>query len=44
MDDEVLYRLPLWPLGEVAYPWVSRQVDRIFAYRRKRIRQLLGLA
>jgi ligand-binding SRPBCC domain-containing protein len=44
MDDEVLYRLPLWPLGEVAYPWVSRQVERIFAYRRRKIRQLLGLA
>lgn len=43
MDDEVLYRLPLWPLGEVAYPWVWRQVEKIFAHRRRKIRQLLGL-
>lgn len=33
MTDEVRYRLPLWPLGDVLLPVVSRQLDRIFRYR-----------
>ena len=42
MVDEVRYRLPLWPLGEVALPIVSRQLRRIFTYRGEVIRELLG--
>lgn len=42
MDDEVLYKLPLWPLGEVAYPFVKSKVERIFRYRRTKIREILG--
>jgi ligand-binding SRPBCC domain-containing protein len=42
MDDEVLYRLPLWPLGELAAPWVSRELDRVFSYRRARILEIFG--
>lgn len=42
MDDEVLYKLPLWPLGEVGYPFVKRKVERIFRYRRAKIREILG--
>jgi hypothetical protein len=42
MDDEVLYKLPLWPLGEVAYPFVKSKVQRIFSYRRAKIRKILG--
>ena len=42
MDDEVLYKLPLWPLGEVAYPFVKSKVQRIFRYRRAKIREILG--
>jgi ligand-binding SRPBCC domain-containing protein len=42
MDDEVLYRLPLWPLGEVAAPFVRRRVEEIFAYRTKKIREIFG--
>ena len=41
MDDEVLYRLPLWPIGEIAHPFVRGQIEKIFWYRRKRIRELL---
>ncbi|NNF05737.1 MAG: SRPBCC family protein [Candidatus Eisenbacteria bacterium] len=41
MTDEVRYKLPLFPLGEVAYPLVRLQVRRIFAYRGEAIRDLL---
>ena len=40
--DEVLYRLPLYPLGEVGHPLVRRQLQRIFRYRGERIRELLA--
>ena len=43
MDDEVLYKLPLWPLGEVAYPFVKQKVAGIFQYRRRAIKKLLGV-
>jgi ligand-binding SRPBCC domain-containing protein len=42
VTDEVRYRLPLFPLGEIAYPLVRRQVARIFAYRGKKLTELLG--
>jgi ligand-binding SRPBCC domain-containing protein len=41
MRDQVTYRLPLSPFGEVAYPFVRLQIRRIFAYREKVIRRLL---
>lgn len=42
MTDEVRYRLPLWPLGDLALPVVSRQLRRIFTHRARVIRELLG--
>jgi ligand-binding SRPBCC domain-containing protein len=42
MRDEVLYRLPLFPAGELAHPLIRLQLRRIFAYRGRRIRALLG--
>lgn len=42
MTDEVRYRLPLWPLGEVALPIVRRQVRAIFTHRNRVIRDLVG--
>lgn len=41
IEDEVHYRLPLWPLGEVAYPLVWLQLERIFRFREKAIREIL---
>lgn len=41
MTDQVVYQLPFFPLGELAYPLVRRQLQRIFAYRRQTIAQLL---
>jgi ligand-binding SRPBCC domain-containing protein len=39
--DHVRYRLPLGPLGEIAYPLVRRDLTRIFGYREVRVRYLL---
>ncbi|MFC1575470.1 SRPBCC family protein [Gemmatimonadota bacterium] len=41
MKDRVDYRLPLWPLGEWALPFVRRKINRIFAYRGEVIREIL---
>jgi ligand-binding SRPBCC domain-containing protein len=41
IDDDVLYELPLFPLGEAAGPLVAWQVRRIFAYRALAIRKAL---
>lgn len=42
MTDEVSYRLPLFPVGELAYPLVKWQLERIFAFRRQAIARLLN--
>lgn len=41
MEDEVQYRLPLYPLGELAHPLVRLQLRRIFSYREQVMRELL---
>jgi ligand-binding SRPBCC domain-containing protein len=41
IEDEVVHRLPLSPLTEIAYPMVRWQLGRIFAYRQKAVRELL---
>lgn len=41
IDDEVLYVLPFSPLGDIAYPLVRRQVERIFAFREVAVRNIL---
>lgn len=41
MEDQVRYRLPLWPLGELALPLIKLQLKRIFGHREKAIRELL---
>lgn len=42
MRDVVRYALPAWPLGELAYPLVRRDLDRIFAFRRDAVAELLA--
>ena len=43
MEDEVEYALPLGPLGRIAHALlVRRQIEEIFAYRRKSIKALFG--
>ena len=39
--DEVRYRLPLSPLGDLAYPAVKLQLARVFAYRTRALEELL---
>ncbi len=41
MEDEVYYRLPFFPMGELAYPLIKWQLRRIFAFRRQAIATLL---
>lgn len=42
IEDEVSYRLPLSPLGDLAQPLVRAQIERIFAFRRQTVTELLG--
>ena len=42
MDDEILYRLPAYPFGEVASGWVRREIGRIFDYRTHKIVDAFG--
>ena len=35
MEDLVEYRLPLFPLGQIALPFVNKDVHGIFSYRKQ---------
>ncbi len=41
IEDEVRYRLPLEPLGDIAHFIVRRQLDYIFDHRQKVVAELL---
>ena len=42
IDDEVRYRLPLEPLGDVVHFIVRRELDYIFDHRQKTVAELLS--
>lgn len=42
MDDEVLFRLPFAPLGDIAAPFVKRELRRIFRYRHAAIERAIA--
>ena len=42
VNDSVVYRLPLFPVGEIALPLIRLQLKYIFSHRTKRIRELLA--
>src|SRR5690606_36044611 len=42
IEDIVEYCLPFWPLGELVFPLVQRQLRRIFRYRQRAIRAYFG--
>jgi len=41
IEDEVAYRLPVFPLGEIAYPAIRWQLARVFRYRQQAVRNIL---
>lgn len=38
--DQVRYQLPFWPIGELFYPLISAQIQRIFSFRQRTIKQI----
>lgn len=42
IEDEVRYRLPLEPLGDIAHFFVRRELDYIFDYRQKVVAEILN--
>lgn len=45
MEDVVTYRLPLTPFSEIVHPLLVRpQLEKIFAYREKAVRELFGVS
>jgi ligand-binding SRPBCC domain-containing protein len=42
IDDEVRYRLPAAPMGEAVYPMVRKQLERIFACRQEKVKEILS--
>jgi ligand-binding SRPBCC domain-containing protein len=41
IDDEVRYRLPLEPLGDIAHFMVRRELDKIFDFRQQTVAEIL---
>ena len=41
IHDEVRFRLPLYPLGEIALPFVAILLRRIFSFRHRKIAEIL---
>jgi ligand-binding SRPBCC domain-containing protein len=42
IDDEVRYRLPFGLAGELAWPLVRLELERIFEYRTRAVENLLA--
>lgn len=42
IEDEVRYRLPLEPLGDIAQFFVEREIKNIFDYRQKTVAAVFG--
>ncbi len=43
ITDEVVYRLPFWPLGEIFFPFIHGQIRKIFDFRKKSIKKIMDM-
>jgi ligand-binding SRPBCC domain-containing protein len=43
IEDEVRYRLPLEPLGDIVHFFVKRELEYIFDFRQKAVAEILGV-
>ena len=43
IKDEVHYRLPLQPLGEIAYPFVRNRLEHIFRFRQEAVKLFISI-
>ncbi|MGB7207055.1 MAG: SRPBCC family protein [Pyrinomonadaceae bacterium] len=43
IEDEVRYRLPMEPLGDIAHFFVVRELNYIFDYRQKAVAEILSV-
>jgi ligand-binding SRPBCC domain-containing protein len=41
-EDEVEYSLPLFPMGEMAHPFVRRKIEHIFRFRHAKIEAIFA--
>jgi ligand-binding SRPBCC domain-containing protein len=44
IGDGVRYRLPIAPIGEIAYPLVRRELGRIFRHRTRVLEEIFGIS
>lgn len=44
IEDEVKYRMPLEPVGDIAHFFVRAQLDHIFDFRQKAVAEIFSLA
>jgi uncharacterized protein len=42
IEDKVSYRLPFFPIGQIAFPLVKKEIGKIFSYREKALADIFS--